>query len=291
MRLHRRPHAWLIVSLALLGGGGRALAQAPRPGAPAAQAGDTGTAAARAAHERGLAARARGDWPAAYAAFVEAWERKHHWEIAVNLGEAEMVLGKYEDAVEHLSFAAGEPGFQRRSPDLVDVERQQISAWLESARGKIEARRRAAAAVPAPAPEEGPPPASTAAPRTWLWIAGVGAGLSATGIVSGATALAMSGGKVGEVEASLRGLPGNPGDPASVRCAGAAAATCHANEDRLRSADSLRSAATALFVTAGAVALTATVLAVLWPDRKQGAPVLAPVVSGGGAGFSLAAAW
>ncbi len=288
MRLHRRPHAWLIVSLALFGGGGRALAQSSHPGAPAAQARDAGTAAARAAHERGLAARARGDWPAAYAAFVEAWEHKHHWEIAVNLGEAEMVLGKYEDAVAHLSFAAGEPGFQGRSPHLVEAERQQISAWLEAARGKIEARRPAAAA---PGPDEGPSPASTTAPRTWLWIAGVGASLSATGIVSGAAALAMAGGKVGEVEASLRGLPGNPGDPASVRCAGAAAATCDANEDRLRSADSMRSAATALFVTAGAVALTTTVLAVLWPDRKQGAPVLTPVVSRGEAGFSLAAAW
>ncbi|MEZ4310389.1 MAG: hypothetical protein R3F14_20295 [Polyangiaceae bacterium] len=55
---------------------------------------------------------------------------KRHWEIAVNLGEAEMRIGRYEAAVEHLSLALNDPGFARRSKTHVDSERQPISEWI-----------------------------------------------------------------------------------------------------------------------------------------------------------------
>jgi hypothetical protein len=274
MRLHRGPRPWLVAGIALITWSGAALGQAPAP------AGKDATAAARAAHERGLAARQRRDWPAAHAALVEAWGHKRHWEIAVNLGEAEMELGRYEDAAEHLTFAMNEPGFLRRSPELVEAERSQISSWLKEAEAKIEAHRSRRAAPP-----------DRAQPRPWAWIAGVGGGMSVLGLVSGGALFAAAEGKVDEVTTSLRALPGQTGAPASVRCAGAGEVTCRLNEDRLRSADSMQQAATTLFVTAGAVALAATVLAVLWPDRKEGAPVVVPAVSPGSAGLAASASW
>lgn len=278
MRLHRRPQAWLIALLALLGAR-HATAQAAH--SPTAQAESSATAAARAAHERGLAAREKGDWQAARESFLEAWGHKRHWEIAVNLGEAEMKLGRWDDAVLHLSFVVADPGFLKRSPQLVEQERKQISAWLTEAESKIEARRRASE-------EER---TDTAPPRRWVWIAGTFAGLAAVSLVSGGVVHAMAQGQVGEVAASLQTLPGQTGDPAAVRCAGDADATCRLNVERLRSADSMQSAATALFVTAGALAAATAALAVLWPSRRGDAPVVAPAVSAGGAGIAFSAAW
>lgn len=247
------------------------------------------TAAARAAHLRGLAAREKGDWPEAYSAFLEAWTHKHHWEIAVNLGEAEMRQAKYEDARSHLLFARAEPGFLERSPELVTEETRQIDAWVADADAKIAAARERAArerAARERAAREAPPR------RPWPWIVGVGGGLFATAVVSGGVMTAMANGKVAEVDASLQALPGKTGDPASVRCDGAAAAaTCGANQERLRSADSMQSAATGLFVTAGVVAAATAVLAVAWPERREGAPVVAPVIEKTGAGVAVSASW
>lgn len=277
MRLGRRPWGWLPVLAVLFAASRPAAAQeAPPAPDPAAE-----TAAARAAHLRGLDAREKGDWPAAREAFLEAWSHKHHWEIAVNLGEAEVRLGEYEEARGHLDFARSDPGFLDRSPELVAEESKQISAWIAEADAKIAEARKRAAAPPPPAPR-----------RAWPWIVGVGGGLFATAAVSGGVMMAMANGKVGEVTASLQALPGKSGDPASVRCDGsAAAATCGANEERLRSADSMQSAATALFATAGVVAAATTVLAVVWPERRAGAPIVAPVVGKEGGGVAVAASW
>ena len=277
MRQQRRPRVWPIVLLALFGASGSALAQAPA--GASAQPPDGATAAARAAHERGLDAREKGDWPAAYEAFLSAWGHKRHWEIAVNLGEAEMQLGKYEDAVEHLSFTLKEPGFLQRSPQLVQSETAQISAWIADAESKLRARRAAEVKV-------GSPP-----PRPWIWIAGAGAGLTTVSLVSGSILYAMAQSRVGEVNASLGTLPGQSGDPASVRCAGDASSTCRINRDRLRAADSMQSAGTGLFVTAGLVAAATAAAVVLWSDRRERGPVVAPVVSATGAGLSLSGAW
>src|SRR5262249_25066985 len=114
-----------------------AVAQPPPVSTGTARADDDGTAAARAAHLRGIAARKRGDFAAAYENFLSAWQKKRHWEIALNLGEAEMKLGKYEDAVQHLTFALSDPGFSARSPDLVTKEREEVSGWIEEASSRV----------------------------------------------------------------------------------------------------------------------------------------------------------
>src|SRR5688572_449503 len=40
-------------------------------------------------------------WQEAYEAYAEAWKIKQHFQIAANLGRAELRLGKHRDAAEH----------------------------------------------------------------------------------------------------------------------------------------------------------------------------------------------
>src|SRR4051812_2896716 len=44
-------------------------------------------------------------WKEAEPLFQQAWALKHSYDIGGNLGLAELALGKYRDAAEHLSYA------------------------------------------------------------------------------------------------------------------------------------------------------------------------------------------
>src|SRR5262249_22124873 len=55
-------------------------------------------------YEDGVAAVKLSRWAKAYDSFLAAWKLKQHFQIAVNLGHAELKLGKYRDAAEHLTY-------------------------------------------------------------------------------------------------------------------------------------------------------------------------------------------
>ncbi|MBE7478793.1 MAG: hypothetical protein HS104_02220 [Polyangiaceae bacterium] len=61
-------------------------------------------------------------WDEAAAAFKEAWALKQSYDIAGNLGDVEVYLGKYRDAAEHLEFSlrnwpAGQEASKKRTQE------------------------------------------------------------------------------------------------------------------------------------------------------------------------------
>jgi tetratricopeptide (TPR) repeat protein len=76
----------------------------------AANASDAATERARKLHMEGDALYESKAYPDAYAAYIAAWALKKHFQIAGNLGDCEIQLGKYRDAAEHLAtFIRGYP--------------------------------------------------------------------------------------------------------------------------------------------------------------------------------------
>jgi hypothetical protein len=67
----------------------------------------------------------------AYPLLLEAWNLKKHFLIAVNLGIAELELGRYRDAAEHLAY------FQREATGVGAYELRQASLMLQEARKHI----------------------------------------------------------------------------------------------------------------------------------------------------------
>ncbi|MEP7049162.1 MAG: hypothetical protein ABJB12_02365 [Pseudomonadota bacterium] len=63
------------------------------------------TQAAKELLRQGSAEYSRQHWEAARAAFLKAWEIKHHYAIAANLAQVELRLGRYREAAEHLQYA------------------------------------------------------------------------------------------------------------------------------------------------------------------------------------------
>lgn len=108
--------------------GPAAIAQ-PRPSSSSTPSADA-AALARRYYEDGVAAAQEKEWVKAYNAFLEAWRLKQHWQIAVNLGQAELRLGKNPDAAEHLAF------YLREASELQPDDVKQASSWLEQARSK-----------------------------------------------------------------------------------------------------------------------------------------------------------
>jgi hypothetical protein len=76
-------------------------------GAPVSSSGPDAdrTEEARALYNAGRRAYSQGEYTTAYAEFRAAWDLKKQWQIAGNLGDAEMRLEMYREAAEHLSFA------------------------------------------------------------------------------------------------------------------------------------------------------------------------------------------
>jgi hypothetical protein len=58
----------------------------------------------RQAYEAGLQAMLDENWHEAHRIFSRLWEEQRGFDIALNLGQSEMQLGRYRDAAEHLDF-------------------------------------------------------------------------------------------------------------------------------------------------------------------------------------------
>src|SRR5262245_26678931 len=136
MRAHRvpnrrngpRPRARTaaVALIAALCGVAPALGLA-RAAPPAA---DEATVRARELFLEGTKLFAAPQWPRAHDAFATAWALKRQYQIAANLGACEVLLGRYRDAAEHLSFYMREAN---RAPDVPDEERRAAAANLEQA--------------------------------------------------------------------------------------------------------------------------------------------------------------
>lgn len=88
---------------------------------------------ARQLYDEGFAALNRSRWAEAHAAFLAAWRIKQHYQIASNLGVAELRLGKHRDAAEHLSW------YLREAPAERTAQRQRAEILLKEALAKVAA--------------------------------------------------------------------------------------------------------------------------------------------------------
>jgi len=66
--------------------------------------GDVATDRAAKLYDEGVELYLAKRYAEAYAAYIAAWSLKRHYQIAGNLGDCEMQLGKYRDAAEHLTY-------------------------------------------------------------------------------------------------------------------------------------------------------------------------------------------
>ena len=99
------------------------------PEPAAANAGDNAEAARH--YEEGVAAAKLTQWAKAHESFLKAWKITQHYQIAANLGRAELKLGKYRDAAEHLAY------FLREASGVTTEERQAAQTMLDEARAKV----------------------------------------------------------------------------------------------------------------------------------------------------------
>jgi hypothetical protein len=74
------------------------------PGPMPTRAGEAERDQARHLYDEAIQYGKRGDYRKAKASLSAAWALLKSWEIAVNLGSAEMRLGQYRDAAEHLAW-------------------------------------------------------------------------------------------------------------------------------------------------------------------------------------------
>jgi hypothetical protein len=74
------------------------------PSVPAVRVGEAEREQARHLYDEAIQYGKRGEYRKAKASLVAAWSLIKTWEIAVNLGSAEMRLGQYRSAAEHLAW-------------------------------------------------------------------------------------------------------------------------------------------------------------------------------------------
>jgi hypothetical protein len=105
-----------------------ALAQ-PRPSA--SKSDDAQTQQARRLYTDGLKEAERGKWESARDLFAQAFRLKPHVQIAFNLGQAEVKLGRHLEAAEHLAF------FLRERRNIPDDDRRTARQMLDEAQRQI----------------------------------------------------------------------------------------------------------------------------------------------------------
>jgi hypothetical protein len=71
------------------------------------RADESDTEARRKVYEQGRAAMAADRWQEGYRLFSGLWRERPSYDVAINLGEIELHLGKFRDAAEHLSYGVG----------------------------------------------------------------------------------------------------------------------------------------------------------------------------------------
>jgi hypothetical protein len=113
--VQRFPLAFLIAVTALEWG------PAARAGSP--PVGRVETDAARELFRQGRELYKKNQIAEAHGKFLAAFGIKKHWQIALNLGATEMLLERFRDAAEHLTWAESE---SRASPEDDDIR------WLRS---------------------------------------------------------------------------------------------------------------------------------------------------------------
>ena len=85
-------------------------------------------------YRRGNTAYAQKDWPEAYRLYLAAWNLKKSFDIAGNLGDVELFLGKPRDAAEHLAYSLrifppnGKPEARQRTRTRLAEARTQVLA-------------------------------------------------------------------------------------------------------------------------------------------------------------------
>jgi hypothetical protein len=83
---------------------------------------------ARQLYEEGVAAFKKGKTLEAHASFVAAWALNRHWQIAANLADSELELGKFREAAEHAVY------YQQHAP----ADRQdKAKALVNRARARV----------------------------------------------------------------------------------------------------------------------------------------------------------
>src|SRR5262245_61257218 len=74
-------------------------ASAQSPGSPGSSD-ENADAQVTAHYEKGVKATNANQWQKAREEFLAAWQLKHHYQIAANLGRVELKLGMHRDAAE-----------------------------------------------------------------------------------------------------------------------------------------------------------------------------------------------
>ncbi|HTN88958.1 MAG TPA: PEGA domain-containing protein [Sorangium sp.] len=119
------------VALALLAEPSHAQQQ-PTSRAPAADSeNDALTDKVRELFDEGVKAANAGRWSDAHVSFLAAWRLKEHYQIASNLGVAELKLGKHREAAEHLAW------YLREAPTTKVEQRRRAEASLKEALAKV----------------------------------------------------------------------------------------------------------------------------------------------------------
>jgi hypothetical protein len=108
MRLHR-----LAFPLCLAASTAIAIPAAAQPSGPSTTA-VAATDRARSLHVEGARLFELGKYDEAYVAFLAAWALKKHPQIAGNLADCEVKIGKYRDAAEHFAFMARDPNHEAK---------------------------------------------------------------------------------------------------------------------------------------------------------------------------------
>lgn len=120
-----------MVLSVLVGAAGASGQPAPKGGGAAPAAAPDPTAEVKKRFESGLAAASAKNWKKAAEEFGKAYELKPLPQIAGNLGEAELNLGRYRDAAEHLEK------FLREDSGATPAEKKAAKDWLDQAKRKI----------------------------------------------------------------------------------------------------------------------------------------------------------
>lgn len=93
--------AFLLAAVALAPG----LARAADPTEKTVEA-HALTDKAAALYDEGVVAFRKSKWAEARASFLAAWALKQHWQIAANLADCELQLGRFREAAEHATYYA-----------------------------------------------------------------------------------------------------------------------------------------------------------------------------------------
>jgi hypothetical protein len=121
---------WLVTCTAM---GHVALASPPSDAAPSSATPGGDDAQIRDLMNEAAGKFAQGDWEGARLAYLRAWESRQHPAIAANMAAAEMKLGRYLQAAEHLEFAL------HHLPSGKSEKREAVQAQLSECRSHIAA--------------------------------------------------------------------------------------------------------------------------------------------------------